>query len=285
MSTDSRLLMLGLRGSGKTTFLAALWHYLESAELSDRLALPQLQPHRDYLNSIRSNWLALKAVGRTSLRASSTVSLSLHDKTTGSDIDILVPDLSGESFRLQWSTRKAPVEYVSFARESTGVFLFVHPHRVKKTHAITMPTEHGLDSVADRSDRILPAPNWSPEQSSTQVQLVDLLQLLLRMREVATPMRVAVIISAWDLIKVRISPLGWLDSRLPLLSQFLRANHGELASAIFGTSAQGGDLVTDRTRLLENSVPSSRGYAVKDGSIEPIAITAPLRFLLNAEHS
>ena len=28
-STDFKMLMLGLRGSGKTTFLAAIWHYLE----------------------------------------------------------------------------------------------------------------------------------------------------------------------------------------------------------------------------------------------------------------
>ena len=67
-SADFKLLMIGLRGSGKTTYLAALWHYLEFAEVEDQLKLPQLQSDRDYLNSIRNNWLALKPVGRTSLR-------------------------------------------------------------------------------------------------------------------------------------------------------------------------------------------------------------------------
>lgn len=272
--------MLGLRGSGKTTFLAALWHYLESAELKDELELPQLQPDRDYLNSIRNNWLALKPVGRTSLRTRTTVSMSLQDKRTSAGIKISIPDLSGESFRLQWSTRKAPATYLSFARESTGAFLFIHPSEVKRTHAIKSSDETDQMKVEDER-RIPPSKNWSAEQSSTQVQLVDIVQSLLRMREIATPMRMAVVISAWDVIKVRISPLGWVDSRLPLLSQFLRANQNLFASEIFGVSAQGGDLVADRDRLLQESVPSTRCQAMQGENIDCVPITAPLRFLLD----
>jgi GTPase SAR1 family protein len=281
-STDSKILMLGLRGSGKTTFLAALWHFLESAEITDRLELPQLQPDRDYLNLIRNNWLSVKPVGRTSLRTKATVSLSLRDKKTDREVELLIPDLSGESFRLQWSTRKAPAEYVSFARECTAAFLFVHPSEVKRTHAIKAASDEKLKDD-DTSLKISSAPNWSAERTSTQVQLVDIVQLLLRMREAPTALRMAVVVSAWDLIKARVSPLGWLDSRLPLLSQFLRANQNCFASETFGVSAQGGDLVKDHERLLQNTAPSSRCIAVKGENIDPVPITAPLQFLLNAE--
>src|SRR5437868_2835068 len=101
MSTESKLLMLGLRGSGKTTFLAALWHHLEAAEVADDLSLPRLQPDRDYLNIIRNNWLALKPVGRTSPHAKGSASLALKDMRTNAEVDIWMPDLSGESFRQQ----------------------------------------------------------------------------------------------------------------------------------------------------------------------------------------
>lgn len=283
MSTASNFLMLGLRGSGKTTFLAALWHYLESAEHSDRLALPLLQPDRDYLNRIRNSWLAMKPVGRTSSRANATVSLALHDNLTNSDINILIPDLWGELFRLQWSTRKAPTSYVSFAKECTGVMLFIHPHEVRKTHAIkrAAPNDDGKVELDEPSPRIPSAGNWSPEQSSTQVQLVDILQLLLRIREAAVPIRIAVVISAWDVVKARNSPAGWLGSRLPLLSQFLRANQNSFASMIFGVSAQGGDLIEDRDRLLQSAIASSRCLALEGETIEPVSITSPLSFLLS----
>jgi hypothetical protein len=272
---------LGLRGSGKTTFLAALWHYLESAEVTDQLEIPQLQPDRDYLNSIRTNWLSVKPVGRTSLRSTTTVSLSLHDKLANSDIEISIPDLSGESFRLQWSTRKAPSTYVSFARNCTAAFIFIHPSLLKRTHALKAASEDSQIITEADSARIPSAPIWSAERSSTQVQLVDILQLLLRMREVAGQMRLAVIISAWDLVKARISPAGWLDSRLPLLSQFLRSNDDLFTSEVFGVSAQGGDLLEDRDRLLSNAVPSSRCHALQGDSLNVVSIAEPLRFLLD----
>ena len=206
----------------------------------------------------------------------------LKDEKTGSTIEISIPDLSGELFRLQWSTRKVPVTYSSFARECTGAFLFIHPDEVKKTHAIKAATENSENGGAHDGPRIMPSENWTAEQTSTQVQLVDIVQSLLRMREIAEPMRMVVIISAWDIIKARISPLGWLDSRLPLLSQFLRANQNYFASEIFGVSAQGGDLISDRDDLLKNATPSTRCRALQgDNNIDLISITGPLRFLLD----
>jgi hypothetical protein len=271
--------MLGLRGSGKTTFLAALWHYLESAELDDELDIPQLQPDRDYLNSIRNSWLALQPVGRTSLRANTTVSMALRDKTTNTDVKISIPDLSGESFRLQWSKRKAPASYVSFAKECAGAFLFIHPKDVKRTHAIKAAAIDIGDNADENLSRISPTLNWLAETSSTQVQIVDIIQLLIRMREITRPMRLAVIISAWDLIKDRISPVGWLESRLPLLSQFLRANQKHFASETYGISAQGGDLVENRTDLLAKTFASKRCIAWRGDTLESVSIATPLRFI------
>jgi GTPase SAR1 family protein len=282
MSGDFKLLMLGLRGSGKTTFLAALWHFIESGEIDDRLGIPLLQPDRDYLNALRNSWLAVKPVGRTSMRATNNVSLRLLDKTLNTTIDMSLPDLSGESFRLQWVTRKAPKAYVEFARDCAGAFLFVHPTDVARTHVIKPLTVEQQTSEEDESSSAIPASaNWTPAQSSTQVQLVDVLQLLMRMRETETKMRVAIIISAWDVVRSKIPPAVWLERRLPLLSQFIRANPDRMASEIFGVSAQGGDLTADRVSLLSASVPSSRCYAVQGSSLGKMRITAPLQFLLD----
>jgi len=282
MSSPSNFLMVGLKGSGKTTYLAALWHYLESAEVGDRLMIPQLQPDRDYLNAIRNSWLALRPLERTSMRTKATASLRLHDTKLDADIVMTVPDLSGESFRLQWFTRKAPASYVEFAKKCTGVFLFIHPADFRRTHAIKAKSlnEESTDSV-DAEVAIPVSENWTPEQSSTQVQLVDIMQLLLGLRDEAGIMRLAVIISAWDLIKAPLSPENWLESRLPLLSQFLRANSDWLPSDVFGVSSQGGDLEVDREKLLNKATASARCMAIRGDSLESVSITAPLQFLLN----
>ena len=98
MSTGSRLLLLGLRGSGKTTFLAALWHLLEAGEIPSALTLDSLQPDRSYLNRIRNSWLSAKEVGRTSIRTVESVSLSLREGSTNKRVEITIPDLSGDPF-------------------------------------------------------------------------------------------------------------------------------------------------------------------------------------------
>jgi GTPase SAR1 family protein len=282
MSGDFKFLMLGLRGSGKTTFLAALWHFIESGEIEDRLSMPLLQPDRDYLNAARNSWLAVKPVGRTTMRSTNNVSLTLLDKTRNARIDMSLPDLSGESFRLQWVTRKAPKSYVELARGCAGAFLFLHPNDVARTHVIKPLTVEQPPTEEEQSVSTIPSStNWTPAQSSTQVQLVDILQLLMRLRQTETKMRVAIVISAWDVVKAKIPPAVWLERRLPLLSQYVRANPDKMASDVFGVSAQGGDLTADRVSLLHASVPSSRCYVVRGSSLDRMPITAPLQFLLD----
>jgi GTPase SAR1 family protein len=282
MSDKSKYLMVGLRGSGKTTFLAALWHYLESHEIDGRLSLPQLQPDRDYLNAVRNSWLALKPVGRTSMRANNEISLAVFDKEVGSTIEISLPDLSGEAFRLQWATRKAQKTYVQFAQECEGALLFVHPHEIAQTHVIKPKLIEEEPSDDEESFASIPqSENWSPTQSSTQVQLVDVLQLLLGLREVRARLRLAVVVSAWDVVRAKIPPAVWLEARLPLLSQFVKANSDSIASEIFGVSAQGGDLTRDRGSLLGTRLASLRCYSVRGNSLDRVAFTAPLQYLVS----
>lgn len=279
MSSDSKLLMLGLKGSGKTTYLAALWHLLEAGEVEQQLEMPQLQPNRDYLNRVRSSWLSLKPVGRTSARSTAEISMSLRDRQSGANIEISLPDLSGESFRSQWATRKVPKSYLNYAEDCTGVFLFIHPQEIQKTSVIRPEADQPAADLKG-SKAILHSENWTPEQSSTQVQLVDLLQILLRLRNDRSQLRLAVIVSAWDLVKSKIPPATWLDGRLPLLSQFMKANPDRIAAQVFGISAQGGDLTADFALLEKIALPSARCTAVEGSTLEPVPFSAPLKFLV-----
>jgi hypothetical protein len=287
MSDGSSMLLMGLKGSGKTSFLAALWHLVESNELPTGLTAPKLQPDRQYLNRIRDSWLRFEEVGRTSLRSQEVVSLLLNDSQTEGTVSITVPDLSGEVFRLQWATRRANRQYVEFASGSSGLLLLIHPANVDAGTRIPLSKEDvaiaasSESSNSNFSERVPGATrDWSANFSPTQVQLVDLLQMLFEIRVSAAPLRIAVMISAWDLIKEPILPSSWLERRLPLLFQYLVANSETLEFRTYGISALGGDLHTDRRRLQDEPLPSRR-IKVVENQFDPHGdLTAPIRFLL-----
>jgi hypothetical protein len=200
--------------------------------------------------------------------------LALREQSTEKRVEITIPDLSGESFRLQWSMRKATRAYSDYVNECVGVLLFVHPDAVRK---IPLIAPRNGSQVGPSVEEIRP---WTPEETPTQVQLVELIQFVLLLRKLADPLRIAIIISAWDLIKDPMLPAAWLDSRLPLLSQYVRANPQELEFRAYGVSALGGDLKKDREKLLSQPMPSLRAWILERALEADGDLTAPLRFVL-----
>jgi len=286
MSDGSRLLLIGLRGSGKTSYLAALWHLVEAGELPTALVTSQLQPDRQYLNGIRDNWLKFREVERTSLRSQEMLSLLLRDARTDATIDIILPDLSGELFRLQWVTRKATRQYADFAAKASGVLLFIHPTGIEKSPRIAFPRgeETSPKEAAGAQDNdAAKMLEWSSNLASTQVKLVELLQFVNYLRLSNRPPSIAVVVSAWDLVRDSILPSSWLENNLPLLSQFLTSNAELAPFRVYGVSALGGDLQKDLQRLQGEDVPSRR-IRVVDNKLQAHGdLTAPIRFLLELD--
>lgn len=275
MSSAIKWLLLGLQGTGKTTYLAALWHQLEANELKTAVVADHLQPDRTYLNRIRDSWLALKEVPRTSLRAEQSV--DLHLRNADAKIEVSFPDPSGEGLSRMWSSRQAPNALVSQARDATGLLLFVHPQRIKTADRIP-PSEK---SSAPPPPLVAFDESWKPDTVPTQVQLVDLLQITMSLRTKRDCVPVAVIVSAWDLVKdQQQEPEDWIRHHLPLLWQFLDSN-AKMQLRYFGVSAIGGDLGSDQQRLARVRVAAER-VAVKElGADSGTDLTLPLQHLLS----
>ena len=90
-------LMIGRPGTGKTTFLAALWSCL-SDESNGGLTIEALPKDRQYLGQCAKAWLSGKTQGHTPARTFQQVEFSLKDSLTGGLADIVLPDMSGEVF-------------------------------------------------------------------------------------------------------------------------------------------------------------------------------------------
>jgi len=83
---------------------------------------------------------------------------------------------------------------------------------------------------------------WVAKFAPTQVQVVDLLQMLRTPPLDVGPRRLAIVLSAWDKVAPEgMTPSGLLHERMPLLRQYLSNSDHAYAWRVFGVSAQGGD--------------------------------------------
>lgn len=279
---------MGLPGSGKTTFLAALWHLVSEKEVPCKLTYVSLQTTNiEHLHQIASQWRAAKKQERTAQGGDKLVSMIL--KTEGGDPQtVTFPDIAGEAFLQMWGLRECDETVAGWLKEP-GVLLFIHADKVTapkwvveekllmEDMGIPVKDEAEAEEVVD----------WSPDLAPTQVQLVDLLQSMQAEPLDVGPRRLAIILSAWDKAAGRgLSPEQHLTRRMPLLDQFLK--HGlnrDWEVRIYGVSAQGGDYDDDKTklpaaeRLREIDVPSERISIVYAG-VESNDLTEPLQWLL-----
>lgn len=286
----SALVSLGLPASGKSTFLAALWHVLESGEIQTALRRIGLQEDREYLNRIREAWAVFEKVPRTESPEGSVV-FNLGDDSGELSGEIRFPDLPGESFDAQWVDRVWTEEFDQQVREADGFLLFISPDYlsrvlIRDANRRIPDGVSGQEPVAvTRAERA-----WDPRKAATQSKLVDLLQFLVDAREPGRPSALAVVISAWDRAEAQTtsngdgvnSPEAWVRFHMPLLWQYLTTNPEVFRARWYGVSAQGGDLEAreELIRLQSFDLTSERIRVLEDTGEESHDPTRPLRWLL-----
>jgi len=274
--TVSHHAILGLPRSGKTTFLAALWHVIDAGEVATQLTLDKLVGDHTYLNTIVESWRRCQEVPRTSMAAEEIVSIHVHETATGRKSVLRFPDLSGESFEHQYESRRCTQAYVASYEDEGGIMLFVNADRAVDGLTVTdlAPAVAGDPSVAN-----VQATPWSPKVVPEQVRLVELLQFLQRPPFARRKRRVALAISAWDAVAdPKPSPEEWLRREMPLLYQFLTNNPESFETRLYGISAQGGDVKTANRQALLQTTPSQRIQCVGP-DVAPNDLTAPLIWL------
>jgi hypothetical protein len=269
MVSSGGVVMLGLPGSGKTTFLAALWHQLESGEVPTAFIADRLQPDREHLNKIRDTWLALEEMSRSSLRVEQSALLHVRQQSTSALFDLLIPDIPGESFVRQWIDRRIPHLQAEQLQRAFGVMVFVHCREVESAERLEPRGERAAGVFREMAE-------WDPKHVPTQVRLVDLLQSAQEVSE-RDCLRVAVIISAWDEVDEAVTPKGWLAAKMPLVDQFLRANEESMPFAVYGVSAIGGELV-DRDALA--LLPPSLRPRIQVNDAISTDLTLPVQFVV-----
>jgi hypothetical protein len=249
---------------------------------------------RDRVNAISKEWLGYREVDRTSFNTETNVIMKLSTPSDGNVVELLLPDMTGESFELQWKHREWTKEYDDLAREASGLLLFVHPDRIVEplsieevAHLEGQMQRGDVGRNSDMQSETASKPTaWSHDCVPTGVQLVELLQSFLDQKDIYPLARIAIIVSAWDKLQdLKVTPDEWLAMALPLLDQFLRAARNRVPFRIYGISALGGDINNpeDLKRMQNEDRPASRIIVVgQDAS--PHDITAPIKWLMDVAH-
>ena len=87
--------------------------------------------------------------------------------------------------------------------------------------------------------------DWLPEEAPDQVKVVDILQILSSHMRTPHREKIALFVSAWDIVDQNSTPEAFLKKEFPLLYQYLNnAEHG-FDIRIYGLSAQGGEYVEE----------------------------------------
>ena len=288
----TKLIFVGLPSSGKSTFIAALWHVVQMGGLPNSLKLDKVIGNREYVEALHSSWLKCEPVSRTQSSSRQAITMKLKAVETTNITEVVFPDLAGEIYDEQWRERRWSQEYVDLVDETAGIALFIHADHKYKPAMITDYTPLVQESDTSEEQEATNLPEYNPDKACKQVKMVELLQFHVSQIAHAQPMKVAVIVSAWDVIEtvnkveqesnpfhLKITPELFIEREVPLLYQYLRANPETITSKIYGVSAQGGDLETDIDQLRREMKQANRIQVVFDEQ-DSHDITEPLKWLI-----
>lgn len=276
METNShQILVVGLPESGKSSYIQAVDEALKHPATPDDLHSFRLADDRGYIQSGKENFLAGKKLGRTDLQQDDTsVELWFEHPPSKRHGRLHLPDKKGEIFRSQWVDRRWARDYRENLKSIAGALLFLRADEKSRNDELLGPLMTGTSSSATQV--------WDMKNASAQVQLVDLLQFIVEHGRISKPLRIAVLISAWDTVgqagDIRPkNPAKFLHREWALLAQYLRANPHSFIEKIYGVSAYGGQ--PDELGTLAEQ-PAHERSRLTEGEETMRDLTRPLRWLL-----
>lgn len=257
---------MGLPSSGKSTFIAALYHRLRQPAGPWRLS--RLPDERDYLIDVEEQWLSLSPLGRSGHHGPKNIQLEIVADTD--EFQLNIPDIVGEDYAIAWESGDWSDPVLGAIKQSQGILLCIRSDIVTEATLIEVAPK-----AQSRIDEVRKP--WEPKDAPTQAILCDLLEQVREIRLGHMP-SLAILVTAWDAVaQVGLAPDDWLAWQLPLLSQWLRSQP-DVTYRVFGISSQGGDVRKHEVQKELAQFPDERPIP-KNGH----DLTAPLEWLRNPE--
>lgn len=293
--TERRVVaLIGLPRTGKSTYLGALWQIIQD-DRETSIAEVDVRGDRSYLQLLGEKVAQLEEIARTDVGSEEGLRVVLGLESLG-EVDLNVPDLSGETLRLLVEERTWHRLIREAVESADGILVFVHPDLLRipiRTNFTTATLAAFLEVTGDggaQEDSASPnvamspdsgelLPEFEPRLACTAATLIDAIENAVDARTGGTPLRVAIVVSAWDEVDGAPTPLEWVEDRLPAVWSMCCANGDLLTATVFGVSAQGGRIPEDRDALLEKGGVLDRAYA-RNSSGHPVPLSRPIEWAL-----
>jgi len=274
MTASRTIAMLGLPRTGKSTYLGALWRLVQDIEVPD-ISERDFTGDRSRINQLAANVSRGIEIERTEVDSDDGFDVEIGFGPSSS-VGLRIPDLSGEASRELVEERIWRRSLAHTLQHADAILLFVHPDRVDAP----VPAGFAEPAAPEESDPV--EPEFAADDACTAAKLVELLENVIELCADRWPIPLVVMVSAWDRVVAGISPAEWLEQRLPGVAGFVFCNPRQLRPTIFGVSAQGGHLPTDRDSLIAKGGVRQRVFAV-DRSGRPVELWEPLRWALESD--
>lgn len=272
--TEARTIaMLGLPRTGKSTYIGALWRLVQDPEVSE-IREVDFMGDRSRINMLADNVSDGIEIDRTEVDTEEGFEVEVG--FAGCDSARLdIPDLSGEATRELVEQRVWRKSLADTLGRADVLMLFVHPDKIEPP----VPANFADADEAAHDDEEVEELEFPVKDACTAAKLVELLENVIELRADLWPIRIAVIVSAWDRVDGDPTPPDWLEERLPGVAGTLTCNTDRIHAAVFGVSAQGGRLPKDKDTLLAKGGVRQRVFAA-DPAGKPAGLWDPLRWAL-----
>lgn len=261
MNNTKNYFIMGYPETGKTTYLAALWHSLLNAKASDDISYEVSNiGDSTYLSSLSQTWVNAVPLARTvSGNEQRDIVIKIKEKKNDSIYELRFADLSGETFTDIYVYRKIEKDIFERIKKADGFLLFVNIGKIKKPALISnLEVSFADEEQTEESSQRNPA-----KDDSDCIKIIDLIQNVQKINENEI-IKLSVVLSAWDLAVKDITPEEYIRQEMNILWQFLQSNHSSINTKIWGVSAQGGDLATEADTLRDLESPLDRIKVVSE---------------------
>lgn len=236
------IVILGGPDSGKSNYIARLWPALE--EKAGELVMTVQPPDIDYVLESAGHLFEGQFIQRSEHSDDRrTFEVTVAPRAGGGETKIVIPDVSGEIWRTAVSEYDVPDDVKRDLLDATGALLFLREGSDQNVAPLDVVTSRKL------LERMGPQDDLGTPTQVMLCELVRFLELSLVKRPDGSRPRLAVVVSAWDLVSPDVAergPVAYLKE-YPMLAGRL-SDLDRLQVQVFGLSVVGGDLGEDEFR-------------------------------------
>ena len=279
------VVLIGGPDTGKTNFIGRLWIALRTGggALNASGTPDEIEYVEDVVESLYQGRFAPRTDKNLEAdKVSVTIPLGLDESHDEALAELVIPDISGEVWKNAVETNELAPERMAQLEGAVGALLFVRVMSRLNVNPLDWVTAAEL--MAHQRDDAQSA------EMPTQVMLCEFLRFLeLKVSDRSTDRkpRLAVIVTAWDLLdddRSAAGPEAYLQREYPLFVGRL-ADLDRFDITIFAMSILGGDPQADegfRAELLNSGLKSS-GFVrfAHEGTVEEVSdVTRPIAWAI-----